>query len=51
MYTRIWIADPSCGGVWMDNGNSKEYQKSCRGPLSHWLDKLIGKEEQTEAKT
>jgi len=42
----------TCGGVWMDNGELEGIiRKVARSPLSHWLDKLIGKEEQTEAKT
>jgi Zn-finger nucleic acid-binding protein len=42
----------SCGGVWMNNGKLEgRIKKVARGPLSHWLDKLIGKEEQTKAKT
>jgi uncharacterized protein len=41
---------PSCGGVWMDNGQLEGIiKKVARGPLSHWLDKLIGKEEPTES--
>jgi Zn-finger nucleic acid-binding protein len=42
----------SCGGVWMDNGELEGIiRKVARGPLSHWLDKLIGKGDQTEAQT
>lgn len=40
----------NCGGVWMDNGELEGIiRKVSRGPLSHWLDKLIGKEDRTEA--
>jgi Zn-finger nucleic acid-binding protein len=40
----------SCGGIWMDNGELEGIiRKVARGPLSHWLDKLIGKEDRTEA--
>jgi hypothetical protein len=36
----------------MDNGELEGIiKKVARGPLAHWLDKLIGKEEQTEART
>jgi hypothetical protein len=34
----------------MDNGQLEGIiKKVARGPLSHWLDKLIGKEEPTES--
>jgi Zn-finger nucleic acid-binding protein len=42
----------NCGGVWMDNGELEGIiRKVARGPLGHWIDKLLSKEEPTEAKT
>ena len=42
----------NCGGIWMDKGELEGIiRKVARGPLSHWLDKLIGEGEGTEAKT
>ena len=40
----------NCGGVWMDKGELEGIIKTVtRGPLGHWVDKLIAKEE-VEAK-
>jgi hypothetical protein len=37
----------TCGGFWMDNGELEGIiKKVARGPISQWLDKLIGKGEQ-----
>jgi Zn-finger nucleic acid-binding protein len=37
-----------CGGVWMDNGELEGVISTVtRVPLSYWLDKLIGKKEET----
>jgi Zn-finger nucleic acid-binding protein len=42
----------NCGGIWMDKGELEGIiRKVARGPLGHWIDKLVGKEGQTEAKT
>jgi len=42
----------NCGGIWMDNGELEGIiRKVARGPLGHWIDKLLSKEEPTEAKT
>ena len=40
----------NCGGVWMDKGELEGIIRTVtRGPLGHWVDKLIAKEE-VEAK-
>ena len=42
----------NCGGIWMDKGELEGIiRKVARGPFGHWIDKLLDKEEQTEAKT
>ena len=40
-----------CGGIWMDQGELEGIIRTVtQGPLGHWVDKLLGKEEQTGAK-
>jgi tRNA(Ile2) C34 agmatinyltransferase TiaS len=35
----------NCGGIWMDKGELEEIiRKVSRGPLGHWIDKLVEKE-------
>jgi hypothetical protein len=42
----------NCGGIWMDKGELEAIiRQVSRGPLGHWIDKLVGKEGQTKAKT
>src|SRR4030095_3419985 len=37
----------NCGGIWMDNGELEGIiRKVARGPLGHWIDKRLSKEEQ-----
>jgi Zn-finger nucleic acid-binding protein len=54
-YTFQGIALERCGqcsGIWMDKGELEALlRKVSRGPLGHLIHKLLGKEEQTEAKT
>jgi Zn-finger nucleic acid-binding protein len=42
----------NCGGIWMDKGELEGIvRKVARGPLGQWIDQLVGKEGQPEAKT
>jgi Zn-finger nucleic acid-binding protein len=37
---------PNCGGVWMDQGELEEIIRTVtRGPLGHWVDQLVGREQ------